>query len=135
VVQHRTEHAVVRHAFSQVLHARYSRSPVRLPKHAAKNPASSRRGRLWATVCAVQQIVEAAADRCELLWLVDQTRGDIADMFPLLPRSARSSQEGLALAPDLGSLSNQNFSPSRLDQRPYSSKSAAIPSTRNTNSG
>jgi hypothetical protein len=30
VVQHRTEHAVVRHAFSQVLHARYSRSPVEL---------------------------------------------------------------------------------------------------------
>jgi hypothetical protein len=32
------------------------------------------------------QIVEAAADRCELLWLVDQTLGDIADMFPLLRR-------------------------------------------------
>jgi hypothetical protein len=30
VVQHRTEHPVVRHAFSQVLHARYSRSPVEL---------------------------------------------------------------------------------------------------------
>ena len=28
VVQHRTEHAVVRHAFWQVLHTRYSRSPI-----------------------------------------------------------------------------------------------------------
>ena len=28
VVQHRTQHAVVRHAFSQVLHARYSRSHI-----------------------------------------------------------------------------------------------------------
>jgi hypothetical protein len=29
----------------------------------------------------IMQILEAAADRCELLWLFDQTLGDIADMF------------------------------------------------------
>lgn len=31
-------------------------------------------------------IVQAAADRCELLWLVDRTHGNVADMFPLLRR-------------------------------------------------
>ena len=50
------------------------------------------------------QIVEAAADRCELLWLVDQTLGDNADMFPLLRRygtvidiSGSSSREAAAI--------------------------------------
>jgi hypothetical protein len=47
VVQHRTQHAVVRHAFSQVLHARYSRSPVEVteagcPRAGCRRTAAAR---------------------------------------------------------------------------------------------
>jgi hypothetical protein len=42
--------------------------------------------------------VEAAADRCELLWLVDQTLGDIVGMFPRLRRYGTVIAGGPGLA-------------------------------------
>ena len=96
---------MVRHAFSQVLHAHYSRSPVEVTE-----TRREKSGRPAVAVAygprsvPIMQIVEAAADRCELLWLVDQTLGDIADMFPLLRRygtvidiSGSSSREAAAI--------------------------------------
>jgi cutinase len=64
--------AVIRHAFSQVLHAHDSRSPVEVTE-----TRREKSGRPAVAVAhgprsvPIMQIVEAAADRCEPLWLVD----------------------------------------------------------------
>ncbi len=85
VVQHRTEHAVVRHAFSQVLHARYSRLPVEVTE--TRREKSGRPAVVVAygpRSVPIMQIVEAAADRCEPVPSLPLTRSSKVDERRLL---------------------------------------------------